>query len=230
MVLAGKGIGQSGSEGTYLFLPLQYKEFGVEGTDLWLAASGDQRVSIWASDWLQGHCELVDWLSFPAPTLLEVRVLVAPWAGIVPAHLATACCTPQDPGCPPPSLAAFCPWDRALLVCTGLGPHPEVIFYSLRQKQACTRPCGAGRGRSWGHGSYHPVPHICCPQVVEKIPLPFFAISLSLSPGARLIAIGFTGEFWWMWTLACLEWGQVHLPVPHTEICHSALHPRFSCL
>ncbi|XP_036081888.1 WD repeat-containing protein 90 isoform X3 [Rousettus aegyptiacus] len=117
----------------------EYKEFGVEGTDLWLAASGDQRVSIWASDWLQGHCELVDWLSFPAPTLLE------------------------DPGCPPPSLAAFCPWDRALLVCTGLGPHPEVIFYSLRQKQ-----------------------------VVEKIPLPFFAISLSLSPGARLIAIGFT--------------------------------------
>ncbi|XP_039740696.1 WD repeat-containing protein 90 isoform X1 [Pteropus medius] len=117
----------------------EYREFGVEGTDLWLAASRDQRVSIWASDWLRGHCELVDWLSFPAPTLLE------------------------DPGCPPPSLAAFCPWDRALLVCTGLGPHPEVIFYSLCQKQ-----------------------------VVEKIPLPFFAISLSLSPGAHLIAIGFT--------------------------------------
>lgn len=48
-------------------------------------------------------------------------------------------------------------------MCTGLGPHPEVIFYSLCQKQ-----------------------------VVEKIPLPFFAISLSLSPGAHLIAIGFT--------------------------------------
>lgn len=110
----------------------------MEGTDLWLAASGDQRVSVWASDWLRDRCELVDWLSFPAPTLMEA------------------------PGCPPPSLAAFCPWDKALLVCAGLGPHLEVVFYSLRQKQ-----------------------------VVDKIPLPFCAVSLSLSPGARLLAIGF---------------------------------------
>ncbi|ELK28424.1 WD repeat-containing protein 90, partial [Myotis davidii] len=72
--------------------------FGVEGTDLWLAASGDQRVSIWASDWLRDCCELVDWLSFPAPILTEV---------------------------------------------------------------------------------------------VEKIPLPFFAVSLSLSPRAHFMAIGF---------------------------------------
>ncbi|KAK1344640.1 hypothetical protein QTO34_013338 [Cnephaeus nilssonii] len=80
--------------------------FGVEGTDLWLAASGDQRVSIWASNWLRDCCELVDWLSFPAPILMEVRVLVAP-------------------------------------------------------------------------------------QVVKKIPLPFFAVSLSLSPRAHFMAIGF---------------------------------------
>ncbi|XP_066239129.1 WD repeat-containing protein 90 isoform X2 [Saccopteryx leptura] len=116
----------------------EYVDFGVEGPDLWLAASRDQRVSIWASDWLQNCCELVDWLSFPAPTLTEA------------------------PDCPPPSLAAFCPWDRALVVWAGLGPHPEVVFYSLCQKQ-----------------------------VVEKIPLPFFAVSLSLSPRARLMAIGF---------------------------------------
>lgn len=32
---------------------------------------------------------------------------------------------------------------------------------------------------------------MCCPQVVDKIPLPFCAVSLSLSPGARLLAIGF---------------------------------------
>lgn len=93
-------------------------------------ASGDQRISIWASDWLWGCCELMDWLSFPAPILLE------------------------DSGCPLPSFAAFCPWDRTLLVCTGLGLHLEVVFHSLCQKQ-----------------------------VVEKIPLPFFAVSLSLSPG-----------------------------------------------
>ncbi|ELR62902.1 WD repeat-containing protein 90, partial [Bos mutus] len=116
-------------------------DFGAEGTDLWLAASGDQRVSVWASDWLRDHCELVDWLSFPAPGLTEV------------------------PGCLPPSLAAFCPWDPAVLVCAGLGVYPEVVFYSLRQKQA---------------------------RVVEKIPLPFFAVSMSLCPGAHLVAIGFS--------------------------------------
>lgn len=124
---------------------------------MWLAASGDQRVSVWASDWLRDRCELVDWLSFPAPTLMEVRVLVAPWAGGVPAHLATACCTPpQAPGCLPPSLAAFCPWDKALLVCAGLGPHLEVVFYSLRQKQACTCPLWYWEGGSWG--PWEPLP------------------------------------------------------------------------
>uniref|UniRef100_A0A8C3YNW0 WDR90 4th beta-propeller domain-containing protein n=1 Tax=Catagonus wagneri TaxID=51154 RepID=A0A8C3YNW0_9CETA len=116
----------------------EYGDFGAEGADLWLAASRDQRVSVWASDWLQNRCELVDWLSFPAPALAEV------------------------PGCLPPSLAAFCPWDGALLVCVGLGEHREVLLYSLRQKQ-----------------------------VLERIPLPFFAVSMSLSPRARLVAIGF---------------------------------------
>ncbi|XP_058141551.1 LOW QUALITY PROTEIN: WD repeat-containing protein 90 [Dasypus novemcinctus] len=113
-------------------------DFGVQGADLWLAASGDQRVSVWASDWPKDRCELVDWLSFPAPAPLE------------PSR------------CPPPTLAAFCPWDRGLLVCAGLGRRPEVLLYSLHQKQ-----------------------------VVETIPLPFFAVSLSLSPGARLLAVGF---------------------------------------
>ncbi|XP_045639837.1 WD repeat-containing protein 90 isoform X5 [Ursus americanus] len=116
----------------------EHGDFGAEGADLWLAASSDQRISIWAADWPRGHCELVDWLSSPSPTLTEV-----------PSH-------------PPPCLVAFCPWDGALLVCAGLGVHPEVVFYSLRQKQ-----------------------------VVERIPLPFFAVSLSLSPGAHLMAIGF---------------------------------------
>ncbi|XP_066869045.1 WD repeat-containing protein 90 isoform X10 [Kogia breviceps] len=117
----------------------EYGDFGAEGVDLWLAASGDQQVSVWASNWLQDCCELVDWLSFPAPALTEV------------------------PGCLPPSLTAFCPWDEALLVCAGLGVHHEVVFYSLRQKQ-----------------------------VMEKIPLPFLAMSMSLSPGAHLMAIGFS--------------------------------------
>lgn len=70
----GRGVGQGGEKAPTGSYP-QDGDFGVEGTDLWLAASGDQRVSIWASDWPQGHCELVDWLSFPAPALMEVRVL-----------------------------------------------------------------------------------------------------------------------------------------------------------
>ncbi|XP_011822285.1 PREDICTED: WD repeat-containing protein 90 isoform X2 [Mandrillus leucophaeus] len=114
------------------------EDLGVEGTDLWLAASGDQRVSVWASDWLQNRCELVDWLSFPMPATTETQ-----------GHL-------------PPSLAAFCPWDGALLMYVGPGVDKEVIIYDLSQKQ-----------------------------VVEKIPLPFFAMSLSLSPETRLLALGF---------------------------------------
>ncbi|XP_023567203.1 WD repeat-containing protein 90 isoform X2 [Octodon degus] len=117
----------------------EYGDLGVEGEDLWLAISEDQRVSVWASNWPQNHCKLLDWLSFPAPAALETTGLL------------------------PPSLATFCPWDLALLVCVGLGTREEVVFYSLRQKQ-----------------------------VVEKILLPFFATSLSLSPGTHLMAVGFS--------------------------------------
>ncbi|XP_028616643.1 WD repeat-containing protein 90 [Grammomys surdaster] len=116
----------------------EYGDLGVEGVELWLAASGDQRVSIWASDWPRDRCELLEWLSLPAPAVSEATGLL------------------------PPSLAAFCPWDKAILVCVGLGAHEEVVFYSLRQKQ-----------------------------VIQKTPLPFFAMSLSLSPGAHLMVVGF---------------------------------------
>ncbi|XP_070939880.1 WD repeat-containing protein 90 isoform X2 [Macaca nemestrina] len=88
------------------------EDLGVEGTDLWLAASGDQRVSVWASDWLRNRCELVDWLSFPMPATTETQ-----------GHL-------------PPSLAAFCPWDGALLMYVGPGVDKEVIIYDLSQKQS----------------------------------------------------------------------------------------------
>nr|XP_055195775.1 WD repeat-containing protein 90 isoform X9 [Nyctereutes procyonoides] len=118
----------------------EHGDFGAQWADLWLAASSDQRISVWAADWPQGHCELVDWLSSPSPTLME------------------------GPSHPPSPLVAFCPWDGALLACAGLSVRPEVVFYSLRQKQ-----------------------------VVERILLPFFAVSLSLSPGARLVAVGFAG-------------------------------------
>ncbi|XP_061455789.1 WD repeat-containing protein 90 isoform X2 [Rhineura floridana] len=117
----------------------QHIELGVEGDDLWLAASADRRVSIWVSDWMKDKCELIDWLSFPAPT------------------------GPEVPNPLPPSLAAFCPWDKSTVVYAGFGLQKEILFYSLQQKQ-----------------------------VVEKVPLPYFATSLSLSPAACMIAVGFS--------------------------------------
>ncbi|XP_062444576.1 WD repeat-containing protein 90 [Rhea pennata] len=117
----------------------QYYDFGVEGSELWLATSSDRRVSVWASDWLKDKCELLDWLSFPAPA--------------VPEGLSNL----------PPSLAAFCPWEHGTLVYVGFGMQKEALFYSLHKKQ-----------------------------VVEKISLPYFAVSLSLSPAARFLAVGFS--------------------------------------
>ncbi|XP_067101587.1 WD repeat-containing protein 90 [Osmerus mordax] len=89
----------------------QYKEFGLEGNEMWLAASADRRVSIWASDWMKDKCELLDWLTFPAP-----------------AH-------PKDPDSLPPSLAVFSPADPGLIIYTGFGVEKELSFYSLSKKQ-----------------------------------------------------------------------------------------------
>ncbi|NXV80113.1 WDR90 protein, partial [Atlantisia rogersi] len=116
----------------------QYHDFGLEGGELWLATSSDRRVSVWASDWLKDKCELLAWLSFPAP------------AG------------PKGFGSLPPSLATFCPWEPDTLVYVGFGVQKEALFYNLRKKQ-----------------------------VVEKISLPYFATSISLSPAAHFMAVGF---------------------------------------
>uniref|UniRef100_A0A670YA84 WD repeat-containing protein 90 n=1 Tax=Pseudonaja textilis TaxID=8673 RepID=A0A670YA84_PSETE len=116
-----------------------YTELGTEGSDLWLASSSDRRVSVWISDWSKDKCEIIDWLSFPAPT------------------------GPEIPSPLPPSLAAFCPWDKSTIAYVGFGLQKEILFYSLQQKQ-----------------------------VIEKIPLPSFATSLSLSPVACTIAVGFS--------------------------------------
>ncbi|KAL7979088.1 hypothetical protein Chor_015112 [Crotalus horridus] len=118
---------------------INYKELGAEGSDLWLASSSDRRVSVWISDWLKDKCEIIDWLSFPAPT------------------------GPEIPSPLPPSLAAFCPWDKSTIAYVGFGLQKEILFYSLQQKQ-----------------------------VLETIPLPSFATSLSLSPVACTIAVGFS--------------------------------------
>lgn len=71
--MVGRGLGCYG-QASHIPHFSQYGDLGVEGVELWLAASGDQRVSIWASDWPRDRCELLEWLSFPAPAVSEVRV------------------------------------------------------------------------------------------------------------------------------------------------------------
>uniref|UniRef100_A0A3P9HM39 WD repeat-containing protein 90 n=1 Tax=Oryzias latipes TaxID=8090 RepID=A0A3P9HM39_ORYLA len=88
----------------------QCKKFGLEGNELWLAAGADRRVSVWAADWTKEKCDLLDWLSFPAPA-------------------------PSQDDCLPPSIAAFSPKDHSLVVYTGYGVEKELLFYSLSKKQ-----------------------------------------------------------------------------------------------
>lgn len=36
---------------------------------MWLVASGDRRVSVWNGDWKRDMCCLLDWLTFPGPSV-----------------------------------------------------------------------------------------------------------------------------------------------------------------
>lgn len=45
----------------------QDQDIGITAPLLWLATSADRRVSVWSADWSKDFCELVDWLTFPAP-------------------------------------------------------------------------------------------------------------------------------------------------------------------
>ncbi|XP_028822928.1 WD repeat-containing protein 90 isoform X2 [Denticeps clupeoides] len=119
----------------------QYKEFGLQGDELWLAASNDRRVSVWAADWKKGECDLLDWLTFPGP---------AP---------------PEDEESLPPTLAAFSPTERGILVYSSYGVDKEVNFYCLIKKQ-----------------------------VLRSISLTEWAQCLSLSSKGRLLSIGSKGR------------------------------------
>ncbi|XP_054913901.1 WD repeat-containing protein 90 isoform X2 [Poeciliopsis prolifica] len=88
----------------------QCKRFGLEGNEMVLVAGADRRVSVWATNWFKEKCDLLDWLSFPAPPSSEEDSL-------------------------PPCLAAFYPADHSLLLYTGYGLEKELSFYSLTKKQ-----------------------------------------------------------------------------------------------
>ncbi|KAM9292263.1 WD repeat-containing protein 90-like, partial [Gastrophryne carolinensis] len=91
------------------------EERSIHGGEVWLAASLDRRVSIWASDWPKDKCELLDWLSFPAPD------------------------SEKDVESQLPTLAAFCPWQPGTVVYAGFGMEKELLFYGLAQKQVLLR-------------------------------------------------------------------------------------------
>lgn len=42
-----------------------------------LTSSADRRVSVWAVDWLKEKCDLLDWLTFPAPIYNGVQSVFA---------------------------------------------------------------------------------------------------------------------------------------------------------
>ncbi|XP_071815143.1 WD repeat-containing protein 90-like isoform X2 [Apostichopus japonicus] len=99
---------------------------GLHSPHLWLAASADRRVSVWSSDWPKDFCEMVDWLTFPAPafapdgTALKKKDL---------AHFQLL----------PSSLARFSPSDSDIIIYAGYGMQKAVNFYSISQKKVVRR-------------------------------------------------------------------------------------------
>ncbi|KAK3717349.1 hypothetical protein QZH41_011587, partial [Actinostola sp. cb2023] len=107
---------------TDLHSTLRDNQYSVSGPMLWLAASKDSRVSIWSAKWSQDFCELVDWLSFPTPSIApDGRALRRGDLGQYDRL--------------PPSLARFSPSDADIIIFTGYSMQRAVHFYSLSQRK-----------------------------------------------------------------------------------------------
>ncbi|XP_041363253.1 WD repeat-containing protein 90-like isoform X2 [Gigantopelta aegis] len=100
----------------------QDQDFGISAPLLWLACSADRRVSVWSADWSTDFCELVDWLTFPAPAF-------APDGSILEKHDKSQYSTL------PPSLAKFSTSEPDIIVYTGYGMNKCLQFYSLSQRK-----------------------------------------------------------------------------------------------
>lgn len=94
----------------------------VSAPYLWLATSADRRVSVWSADWTKDFCELVDWLTFPAPAFLP--------DGSVVSNKDKKSCEKL-----PPSLAKFSTEEDDVLVYVGYGMQKCIQFYSLSQRK-----------------------------------------------------------------------------------------------
>ncbi|XP_068672849.1 WD repeat-containing protein 90-like isoform X2 [Montipora foliosa] len=98
------------------------QKYSLPSPLLWLAASADRRVSVWSADWSKDFCELVDWLTFPAPP-------------IGPDGKAIRRGDPAQYSNLPPSIAQFSPIDPDIVVYTGYGMQKVIQFYSLSHKK-----------------------------------------------------------------------------------------------
>ncbi|KAJ8318923.1 hypothetical protein KUTeg_004014 [Tegillarca granosa] len=100
----------------------QDQDVGITAPLLWLATSADRRVSVWSADWSKDFCELVDWLTFPAPAFTpDGSVISKRDQGLF--------------GSLPPSLAKFSPDESDIIVYVGYGLQKHVQYYSLSQRK-----------------------------------------------------------------------------------------------
>uniref|UniRef100_F7AB67 CFA20 domain-containing protein n=1 Tax=Ciona intestinalis TaxID=7719 RepID=F7AB67_CIOIN len=84
---------------------------GGNFTRLSLFCSADRRVSVWDTEWQHDVCNMIDWLTFPAPCFANHHKFV------------------------PPSFCKFHPTDPDLLVYCGYGLTKSLQLYSLAKRK-----------------------------------------------------------------------------------------------
>lgn len=102
--------------------PTQNLEAGLSSPVLWLIASADRRVSIWSADWSRDTCELVDWLTFPAPAFTPDG---APLNKDDNSYIQRV----------PPCIAQFSTEEPDVILYTGYGMQKQIQFYSLSERK-----------------------------------------------------------------------------------------------
>ncbi|XP_033117799.1 WD repeat-containing protein 90-like isoform X4 [Anneissia japonica] len=98
-------------------------DVGFKSPSVWMAAGADRRVSVWTADWSSDKCEMIDWLSFPAPAFAPDGTIIKKGETSVFDLL-------------PPSLVQFSPIDSDTIIYAGYGMQKQIQFYSLSQKKA----------------------------------------------------------------------------------------------
>lgn len=89
---------------------------------VWVATAGNRRVSVWVSCWNSDQCDMVDWLTFPAPCFAPDGTQFSRKDKSLVSLL-------------PPSFCVFHPADPDLLVYTGYGMEKLVQLYSLAKRK-----------------------------------------------------------------------------------------------